>query len=49
MQGAQVLRNKAYLLFAAMMKDAAQRSSWGDCAMPSISGRAANGLAKYEN
>ncbi|MFB0505859.1 MAG: hypothetical protein ACETWT_03920, partial [Thermodesulfobacteriota bacterium] len=27
-QGAQILRNEAYLQYAAMTKDAAQRRSW---------------------
>ncbi len=30
-QGAQILRNEAYLLYAAMTKDAAQRKRWTFC------------------
>jgi hypothetical protein len=30
-QGAQILRNEAYLLYAAVTKDAAERRSWTFC------------------
>ena len=35
MQGAQILRNEAYIRYAAVTKDAAQRCSWGVFATPS--------------
>jgi hypothetical protein len=34
MQGAQILRNEAYIWYAAVTKNAAQRSSWGVFATP---------------
>jgi hypothetical protein len=35
MHGAQILRNEAYIRYAAVTKNAAQRSSWGVFATPS--------------
>ena len=37
-QGAQILRNEAYLLYAAVTKDAAQHRSWTFCEAVIISG-----------